>query len=175
MKGSVCDGGERKGHCTSVLGTQRSPKILRSLTVSDGPFCRVQGLQGLSFNLVASPFPIITERGAEPNGKIYAKAVQEVLLERAHLQAGGLPTTAGPSTGGRPSPAVCPRSVSNTQAGCKRKALEEGKPTAAQLPSNKRVRGPSGDGVPAPAAHPGPAAARSSKQRGEKVLWYPPC
>ena len=34
MKGSGCDGGERKGHCTSVLGTQRSAKILRSLTVS---------------------------------------------------------------------------------------------------------------------------------------------
>ncbi|XP_040512809.1 uncharacterized protein LOC121108740 isoform X2 [Gallus gallus] len=108
------------------------------------------------------------ERGAEPNGKIYAKAVQEVLLERAHLQAGGLPTTAGPSTGGRPSPAVCPRSVSKSLAGCKRKGLEEAKPTAAQLPANKRVRGPSGDSVPAPAAHPGPAAARSSKLRARR-------
>ncbi|XP_040512804.1 uncharacterized protein LOC121108749 isoform X1 [Gallus gallus] len=108
------------------------------------------------------------ERGAEPNGKIYAKAVQEVLLERAHLQAGGLPTTAGPSTGGRPSPAVCPRSVSKSLAGCKRKGLEEAKPTAVQLPANKRVRGPSGDSVPAPAAHPGPAAARSSKLRARR-------
>jgi len=127
-----------------------------------------------SFNVVASPFPIITERGAEPNGKIYAKAVQEVLLERAHLQAGGLPTTAGPNTGGRPSPAVCPRSVSKSLAGCKRKGLEEAKPTAVQLPANKRVRGPSGDSVPAPAAHPGPATSQSCKQRGKKVLWYLP-
>lgn len=113
------------------------------------------------------------EIGAVANDKIYVKVVQQVHTERASqrsasqapLQAGGLPRRAGPSTGGRPSPAVCPRSISNTLAGCKRKALEEGKPTAVQLPSNKRVRGPSGDGVPAPAAHPGPAAARSSKQR----------
>ena len=136
---------------------------------------------GLSLNLLV--FPFLTEIGAEPNAKIYVKVVQQVHTERASqqaaaqapLQAGGLPRRAGPSTGGRPSPAVCPRSVSNTLAGYKRKALEEGKPTAVQLPSNKRVRGPSGDCVPAPAAHPGPAAARSSKQRGEKVLWYPPC
>ena len=136
---------------------------------------------GLSFNLLV--FPFLTEIGAEANGSIYVKVVLQVHSERscqqaaaqAPHQAGGLPRRAGPSTGGRPSPAVCPRSVSSTLAGCKRKALEEGKPTAAQLPSNKRVRGPSGDCVPAPAAHPGPAAARSSKQRGEKVLWYPPC
>ena len=136
---------------------------------------------GLSLNLLV--FPFLTEIGAEPNDKIYVKVVQQVHTERASqqaaaqapLQAGGLPRRAGPSTGGRPSPAVCPRSVSSTLAGYKRKALEEGKPTAAQQPSNKRVRGPSGDCVPAPAAHPGPAPGRSSKQRGEKVLWYPPC
>ncbi|POI33012.1 hypothetical protein CIB84_003236, partial [Bambusicola thoracicus] len=116
-----------------------------------------------------------TERGAEANSKIYAKAVQEVLAERAHLQAEGLPTTAGPSAWRRPSPAVCPSSVSKPLARGKRKGLEEEQQTSAQLPSNKRARGPSGDSVPAPAAHRGPAAARSSKQRGEKVLWYPPC
>ena len=136
---------------------------------------------GLSLNLLV--FPFLTEIGAVANGEIYVKVVQQVHTERAcqrsasqaPLQTGGLPRRAGPSTGGRPSTAVCPRSESNTLAGCKRKALEEGKLTAVQLPSNKRVRGPSGDGVPAPAAHPGPAAARSSKQRGEEVLWYPPC
>eukprot|EP00076_Gallus_gallus_P036580 XP_025002118.1 zinc finger CCCH domain-containing protein 11A-like isoform X2 [Gallus gallus] len=123
------------------------------------------------------------EIGAEANGSIYVKVVLQVHSERscqqaaaqAPHQAGGLPRRAGPSTGGRPSPAACPRSVSNTLAGCKRKGLEEEEPTAAQLPTNKRVKGQSGDSVPAPAAHPGPAAARSSKQRGEEVLWYPPC
>ena len=120
--------------------------------------------------LLASPF--LPERGAEPNAQIYAKAVQKVLFERARLQAGGLPRRAGPSTGGRPSPAACPRSVSEAQAGCKRKGLEEGSPTAVQLPAKKRARGQSGDGVPAPAAQPGPAAARSSKRRGKQVLWH---
>ncbi|XP_025002115.2 zinc finger CCCH domain-containing protein 11A-like isoform X4 [Gallus gallus] len=107
---------------------------------------------------------------------IYVKVVLQVHSERscqqaaaqAPHQAGGLPRRAGPSTGGRPSPAACPRSVSNTLAGCKRKGLEEEEPTAAQLPTNKRVRGQSGDSVPAPAAHPGPAAARSSKQRARR-------
>jgi len=69
---------------------------------------------GLSLNLVFSPFLIITERGAEPNGKIYMKSVQEVLSERASLQAGGLPRRAGLSSGGRPSPAMCPHSVSRS-------------------------------------------------------------
>lgn len=123
--------------------------------------------------LLASPF--LPERGAEPNAQIYAKAVQKVLSERARLQAGGLPTAAGPSSGGRPSPAVCPRSVSKSLAGGKRKGLEEEQQTAAQLPANKRARGQSGDSVPAPAAQPGPAAARSSKLRGKQVLWNPPC
>ncbi|XP_031468134.1 zinc finger CCCH domain-containing protein 11A-like, partial [Phasianus colchicus] len=116
------------------------------------------------------------EIGAEPNGNICVKVVQQVCSERAchraaaeaPLQAGGLPRRAGPSTGGRPSPAVCPHSDSKAQAGCKRKGLEEGRPTAAQLPAKKRARGQSGDSVPAPAAQPGPAAARSSRQRGEQ-------
>eukprot|EP00076_Gallus_gallus_P036576 XP_025002114.1 zinc finger CCCH domain-containing protein 11A-like isoform X2 [Gallus gallus] len=116
------------------------------------------------------------EIGAEANGSIYVKVVLQVHSERscqqaaaqAPHQAGGLPRRAGPSTGGRPSPAACPRSVSNTLAGCKRKGLEEEEPTAAQLPTNKRVRGQSGDSVLAPAAHPGPAAARSSKQRARR-------
>ncbi|XP_048785484.1 uncharacterized protein LOC125686042 isoform X2 [Lagopus muta] len=116
------------------------------------------------------------EIGAEPNGDIYVKVVQQVHSERAcqqaaaqaPLQAGGLPHRAGPSTGGRASPAACPHSVSKAQAGCKRKALEEGTPAAAQLPANKRVRAESADGVPAPAARPGPAAARSSRCRGEQ-------
>eukprot|EP00076_Gallus_gallus_P036564 XP_025002102.1 zinc finger CCCH domain-containing protein 11A-like [Gallus gallus] len=116
------------------------------------------------------------EIGAEANGSIYVKVVLQVHSERscqqaaaqAPHQAGGLPRRAGPSTGGRPSPAACPRSVSNTLAGCKRKGLEEEEPTAAQLPTNKRVKGQSGDSVPAPAAHPGPAAARSSKQRARR-------
>ncbi|XP_019467047.1 zinc finger CCCH domain-containing protein 11A-like, partial [Meleagris gallopavo] len=85
--------------------------------------------------------------GAEPNGNLYVKVVQQ---------------------GGRPSPAACPRSVSEAQAGCKRKGLEEGSPTAVQLPAKKRARGQSGDGVPAPAAQPGPAAARSSKRRARR-------
>jgi len=133
---------------------------------------------GLLLNLVASPS--LTEIGAEPNGNLYVKVVQQVRSERAcqqaaaeaPLQAGGLPRRAGPSTGGRPSPAACPRSVSEAQAGCKRKGLEEGSPTAVQLPAKKRARGQSGDGVPAPAAQPGPAAARSSKRRGKQVLWH---
>ena len=113
---------------------------------------------GLSFNLVASPSLIVTVRGAEPNGKIYVKAVQEVLSEGARLQAGGLPMPAGPSSGGRPSPAMCSRCVSKSLAGCRRKGLDKEKQTATQLPGNKRVRGQSRDSVPAPAAHPGPAA-----------------
>ena len=145
------------------------------------PTLQTENNVGLSLNLLV--FPFLTEIGAEANGSIYVKVVLQVHSERscqqaaaqAPHQAGGLPRRAGPSTGGRPSPAACPRSVSNTLAGCKRKGLEEEEPTAAQLPTNKRVKGQSGDSVPAPAAHPGPAAARSSKQRGEKVLWYPPC
>ncbi|XP_052535357.1 zinc finger CCCH domain-containing protein 11A-like isoform X2 [Tympanuchus pallidicinctus] len=108
------------------------------------------------------------ERGAEPSAKIYVKAVQEVLSERARLQAGGLPTAAGPSSGRRPSPAVCPRSVSQSLAGGKRKGLEAEQQTAAQLPANKRARAQSGGSVPAPAAQPGPAAARSSKLRARR-------
>ncbi|XP_048782253.1 zinc finger CCCH domain-containing protein 11A-like [Lagopus muta] len=108
------------------------------------------------------------DRGAEPNGKIYAKAVQEVLSERARLQAGGLPPSAGPSSGGRPAPAVCPRSVSKSLAGGKRKGLEEEQQTAAQLPATKRARAESGGSVLAPAAQPGPAAARSSKLRARR-------
>ena len=81
---------------------------------------------------------------------------------------------AGPRSGGRPSPAVCPRCVSMSLAGWKRKGLDKEKQTAAQLPDNKRVRGQSRDSVLAPAAHPGPATSQSCKQRGKKVLWYLP-
>ena len=117
---------------------------------------------GHSLNLTASPFLIITDVRQEPNGNIYVKVVQEVLSEGAHLQAGGLPVTAGPS------------SVSKTLAGCKRKGLDKEKQTAAQLPATKRARGQNRDSVPAPAAHPGPALALSSKQGGKKVLRYRP-
>ena len=99
---------------------------------------------------------------------IYVKAVQEVLSGRDHLQAGGLPVTAGPSSGRRPSLAVCPRSVSKTLAGGKRKGLDEEQQAAAQLPANKRARGQSTGSVPAP------TPPRSSKQRGKKVLWHRP-
>ncbi|XP_048785823.1 uncharacterized protein LOC125686151 [Lagopus muta] len=109
------------------------------------------------------------DRGAESEGKIDPKAVQEVLSGRARLQAGGLPPSAGPSSGGRPAPAVCPRSVSESLAGCKRKGLEEELQTA-QLPACKRARGQSGGSVLAPAAQPGPAAARSPKlTEGKRV------
>ena len=142
------------------------------------PILQTESSVGLLLNLVASPF--LTDIGAEPNGNISVKVVQQVRSERAchqtaaeaPLQAGGLPRRAGPSTGGRPSPAVCPHSDSKAQAGCKRKGLEEGRPTAAQLPAKKRAGGQSTDSVPAPAAQPGPAAARSSRRRGEQVLWY---
>ncbi|EPJ33655.1 hypothetical protein CP061683_2212, partial [Chlamydia psittaci 06-1683] len=71
---------------------------------------------GLSLNLLV--FPFLTEIGAEANGSIYVKVVLQVHSERscqqaaaqAPHQAGGLPRRAGPSTGGRPSPAACPRS-----------------------------------------------------------------
>ncbi|XP_052548280.1 zinc finger CCCH domain-containing protein 11A-like [Tympanuchus pallidicinctus] len=108
------------------------------------------------------------DRGAESNGKIDPKAVQEGLSGRACLQAGGLPTSAGPSSGGRPAPAVCPRSVSKSLAAGKRKGLEEEQQTSALLPACKRARGQSGGSVPAPAAQPGPAAARSSKLRARR-------
>ncbi|XP_048786204.1 zinc finger CCCH domain-containing protein 11A-like [Lagopus muta] len=116
------------------------------------------------------------EIGAEPNGHLHVKVVQQGRSERAclperapaPLQAGGLPGRAGPSTGGRASPAACPRSVGKAQAGCKRKALEEGTPAAAQLPAHKRARAESGGSVPAPAAQPGPAAARSSGRRARR-------
>ncbi|XP_052548281.1 zinc finger CCCH domain-containing protein 11A-like [Tympanuchus pallidicinctus] len=108
------------------------------------------------------------DRGAESNGKIDPKAVQEGLSGRACLQAGGLPTSAGPSSGGRPAPAVCPRSVSKSLAAGKRKGLEEEQQTSALLPACKRARRQSGGSVPAPAAQPGPAAARSSKLRARR-------
>jgi len=52
--------------------------------------------------------------------------------------------------------------------------LEEEKPTAAQLPANKRVRGQSRDSMLAPAAHPGLASVQCSRLRGKKVMWYLP-
>ncbi|XP_042749134.1 uncharacterized protein LOC122192598 isoform X1 [Lagopus leucura] len=84
---------------------------------------------------------IAKERGAEPGAKIYMKAVQDVLSERARLQAGGLPTAAGPSSGRRPSPAVCPRSVSKSLAGGEPKGLEAEQQTTAQLPAKQKSEG----------------------------------
>ncbi len=151
--------------------------MLRFLTADflvSWPIVQTGSSTGLSLYLLASLFWIITDRGAESEAKIDPKAVQEVLSGRARLQAGGLPPSAGPSSGGRPAPAVCPRSVSKSLAAGKRKGLEEEQQTAAQLPANKRARAESGGSVPAPAAQPGPAAARSSKLRGKQVLCYRP-
>ena len=83
---------------------------------------------GLLLNLVASPS--LTEIGAEPNGNLYVKVVQQVRSERAcqqaaaeaPLQAGGLPRRAGPSTGEdlpppcAPAPSPRPRLDVNARA-----------------------------------------------------------
>ena len=79
------------------VGPHSSAKILRSIAVNTrdeisqycGPFCRLKVVLD-SLTVAASPFLILTGRGAEPNGKIYVKA---------SLQTGGLPGTAGPSSG----------------------------------------------------------------------------
>ncbi|OXB74033.1 UNVERIFIED_CONTAM: hypothetical protein H355_003096 [Colinus virginianus] len=126
-------------------------------------------------------------RGTETNGMSHVNAVcsekaHRRTESRAHVQTRGLPCRAGPSPGGRPSPAVNPHSLSKTLAGRKHKDLEEEKQMAEQLPVHKTVRGEhnremcrSGDSVLAPAAHSGPAPEWISKQRGEKVLWNLPC
>ncbi|XP_019466291.1 zinc finger CCCH domain-containing protein 11A-like [Meleagris gallopavo] len=114
-------------------------------------------------------------RGAEPNGKIYVKA---------SLQTGGLPGTAGPSTGGRASPAVDSHPLYKTMAARKRKGVEEEEQKAELWPAKKLVKvkhngekaqspHQSRGGVPAPAAHPGPAPALTgqfwtSKQRARQ-------
>lgn len=137
------------------------------------PILQTEGSVGLSLNLVASPFLILTGRGAEPNGKIYVKA---------RLQAGGLPGAAGPSAGRRPSPAVDHHSFSKSMAARKRKGVDEEEQKAELGPAKKQVKverngekAQSRGGVPAPAARPGPAPApterfRTSKLRGKKML-----
>lgn len=156
------------------------------------PILQTKSSAGLSFNPVASPYLMVTVRVAESNGKSRMNTAQQVRSERtqqrteskAHVQAGGLPSRAGPSSGRRPFPAVYPHSVSKILPERKCKGLEGAKQTTEQLPANKRVRGEhnrekvlrmcqSSDSVPAPSAHPGPATAQSSKQRGKKVLRYP--
>ncbi|OXB51036.1 hypothetical protein ASZ78_001743 [Callipepla squamata] len=137
---------------------------------------------GLSFNLVASLFLTMTGRVAERSGKsrayeVCSKKAHQRTEFRAHDQTGGLPDRAGPSPGGRPSPAVNPHSLSMTLAGRKRKGLEDENQMAERLPAHKRVRGEHNremcqrrGSVPIPAAHPGPAPEWISKKRGEKVL-----
>ncbi|OXB51557.1 hypothetical protein ASZ78_014792 [Callipepla squamata] len=137
---------------------------------------------GLSFNLVAFLFFMMTGRVSERNGKCRANEVCSQKAHRrtefrAHDQSRGLPCRAGPSPVGRPSPAVNPHSLSMTLAGRKRKGLEEEKQMSERLPAHKRVRGEhNGEmcqrrgSVSVPAAHPGPAPEWISKKRGEKVL-----
>lgn len=112
------------------------------------------------------------------------------MYAKAPLQApGGLPGTAGPSRGERPSPAVDNHSLSKTMAARKRKGVEEEEQKAELWPAKKQVKverdgekaqspHQSRGGVPAPATHPGPAPApterfRTSKRRGRKVLQLP--
>ncbi|XP_021247618.1 zinc finger CCCH domain-containing protein 11A-like [Numida meleagris] len=120
------------------------------------------------------------ERGAEPNGKIYVKTVEEVCSGGARLQVGGLPGRAGPSSGRRPSPAVDIYSFSKTLAGRKRKGLEKEEQKAELLPAKKQVKGgrsgekaqrvhQSRGGVPAPPAHPGPARTPSKQLQTSKL------
>ena len=166
------------------VGPHSSAKILRSIAVNTrdeisqyyGPFCRLKVVLD-SLTVAASPFLILTGRGAEPNGKI---------LVKAPLQAGGLPGTAAPSTGGRASPAVDNHPFPKTVAARKRKGVEEEEQKAELWPANKQAKverngekaqspHQSRGGVPAPAAHPGPAPAptgrfRTSRQRGKKML-----
>lgn len=138
---------------------------------------RLRVVVGLSLTLVASPFLILTGRGAGPNGRIYLKAP---------LQAGRLPGTAGPRTGGRPFPAVDCRSFSKTVAARKHKGVDEEEQKAEWWSAKKQVKvechgakvqSPyqSRGGVPAPTAHPGPTPApteqfQTSKLRGKKML-----
>ncbi|XP_052528685.1 zinc finger CCCH domain-containing protein 11A-like isoform X1 [Tympanuchus pallidicinctus] len=102
-------------------------------------------------------------RGAEPNGKMYVKAP---------LQAGGLPGTAGPSTGGRASPAVADRSFCKTVAARKRKGMEEEEQQAELCPAKKPAKvehsgekAQSRGGVPAPAPT---ERFRASKRRARR-------
>ncbi|OXB50910.1 hypothetical protein ASZ78_015518 [Callipepla squamata] len=168
-----------------IHGRERSRWDLQELWPTVQAFCFCGA--GLSFNLVASLFLMMTGRVAERRGKsrvneICSKKAHRRTEFRAHDQSRGLPDRTGPSPGGRPSPAVNPHSLSMTLAGRKRKGLEDEKQMAEWLPAHKRVRGEhSGEmcqrrgSVPIPAAHPGPAPERISKKRGEKVLRNPPC
>ncbi|XP_072213868.1 zinc finger CCCH domain-containing protein 11A-like [Excalfactoria chinensis] len=97
----------------------------------------------------ASPFLLLTEKGAKPAGEIHVKTLEEIRLERAHQrgespaapQAEGCCKVEDPSSGLRPSPAVPMQTSSEALAERKHKGLEEEKPKGEELLPEKRAEG----------------------------------
>lgn len=103
---------------------------------------------GLSLNVDASLFLMMTEKAAKPSGEIHVKTLEEIRLERANQRRGDTqakPQTEGrcktedPSSGARPSPVVRIKTFSGVLAGKKHKRLEEEKQKTEEVPSKTKV------------------------------------